>query len=106
QEVAGEPHLHDGADLEVEPRAIALERVRLQTELLGPARESGLRFVLEMLLERDARRCREGRQARSAERDLEIAATRNLDRVLQRVRRIGEELRHFLLRLEVLVLRE
>ncbi len=106
QEVAGEAHLHDGADLEIEPRAVPLECLSLERKLRGAPAEARLRFILEVIFQRHARGRREVGQPVLAERDLEVAAARDLDRVVERVRRIGEELGHLLLRLEVLLRRE
>ena len=61
---------------------------------------------LQVILDAHARRRRERRQAALAELDLEVAAARDLDRVLERLRDVGEELRHLVLALEVLLGRE
>src|SRR5919204_639439 len=65
--------------------------------------ESRACLARKMLIERHAGRRRERRQARPAELDVQIAAPRDLDRVLERLRRVGKEPRHFLLRLEILL---
>ena len=103
EEVAGKAHLHDGADLESEPLAVACSGVAFQAELLQPARKAGLGRVLEVLVDAHARRRWEGRQAALAQLDLQVAAPRDLHRVVERLRQIGEELHHLGTALEVLL---
>ena len=106
EEVAGEPHLDDGPGLELETRAIlALDLAPLH--LLGKQRreaplEARRRLLAQVVLDRLAVRGREVRQPALAELELEAAPPRDLDRVLERLREVGEELRHLGLRLEVL----
>ena len=110
EEVAREAHLDNGADLEVEPLLVARRRAlarRLRGKQLRQApRETLLGLLAQELVDGHARRRREGRQAAAAELNLEAAAPRDLERVLQRLRHVGEQLRHFRLRLEVLLRRE
>src|SRR5437879_4425215 len=103
EKVAGEAHLHDGADLESEPLAVACGSVVLQAELFQPARKARLGRVLQVLVDGHARRRWEGRQAVLAQLDLQVAAPRDLHRVVERLREIGEELRHVGTTLEVLL---
>src|SRR5690606_24427808 len=72
-------------------------------ELLQPPREAGGSLGAQELVERDAGRRREGRQPALAQLDLEAAAARDLERVLERLRNVGEERRHLVLGLEVLL---
>ena len=63
-------------------------------------------FVAQVLVERDARRRRKPRQVILAERNRQVAALRDRDRVGERLRQVGELLRHLGLRREVLLRRE
>ena len=110
QEVTGKPHLHDGVDLELETLAIARHvlsarrRVRITRE--HAFFEAGDRPVVQEGFERHAVWCREQRQPRLAEFERKAAAARDLDRVFQRLRQVGKQLRHLRLALEVLLLGE
>src|SRR5262249_32255865 len=74
-----------------------------QLELRDARREPLLRFRSEESLQRDALGRRKRRQPALAELDVEVAPPRDLDRVLERLRNVGEALRHLVLRLEVLL---
>jgi hypothetical protein len=106
QEVAGVAHLRDGADLECKPFAVARLVGFLQPQLFHPLDEAGLGFPLQQLIDGNAVGRRKRRQPALAELDRQVAAPRDLDRVLQRVRDVGEPLRHLVLPLEVLLGRE
>ncbi len=56
----------------------------------------------QVIAHRGAGRRRKIRQPRLAQRELEGAAARDLHGILERLGKVGEELRHFRLRLEVL----
>ena len=106
EEVAREPHLHDGLHLELEalgvtrPRLVARGRVRV--ELRQAPVEPLVRLAAQIVLDRHPAGRGKVRQAALAERELEGAAARDLDRILERLGQVGEELRHLGLRLEVL----
>ncbi len=79
---------------------------RRSTLVESPLLQPGVRLLPQVLVDAHARRRREIRQAALAELDREVAAARDLDRVLERVRDVGEEARHLVLALEVLLGRE
>jgi hypothetical protein len=76
------------------PLAIARQLLFRQPELGRARGEPFFGFGGEVVAKRDALRRREGRQAILAQLDLEVAAPRDLDRVLQGLRHFGEQLRH------------
>ena len=110
QEVAGEAHLHDRLQLELE--ALAIRRFTLvalcclRITLREPTREADARLVVQMLVEGHTVRRRECGQVIGAERDREVATLRNFDRVGEGFRTIGEQRRHLVLRLQILLRRE
>ena len=65
--------------------------------------QTELRLLAQIVVQALTIRRREIRQARLTQHQREIAAARNLHAVLQRLRQIGEQLRHFGLRLEILL---
>ena len=108
QEVAGEAHLHDGlrSRTRAAPRTPAARRSRSAASgnsaarrCASPARAS----LLQMLVDRDARRRRELGQVVLAERDRQIAALRDRDAVRERLGKVGEPRRHLRLRQEMLL---
>ncbi len=106
QEVAGETHLDDRLGLELEtrdvfrPLRVALGRVRVeQRKSLLQARR---RFVLQMLLDGYAGRGRKVGQIILAQWNRQVAALRDGYAVGERVRHVGEALRHLVLRHEIL----
>jgi hypothetical protein len=96
QEVAREAHLDDRLQLEFQ----ALDVV--QAALLQP----GMRLLPQVVVDRQLPRRREVGQPALAKRHLQAAAARDLDRVLQRLRDVGEEPGHLRLALEILLWRE
>ncbi|ERJ36251.1 hypothetical protein L810_0713 [Burkholderia sp. AU4i] len=110
QEVAGKAHLRDGPALEFEALvvrvalrvALGFGRIKLRKTRLEPF----LRQLDEVVVERHAVRRREQRQLRLAELELQVAALRDLDRVRDRRRQVGEQRDHVVLRAEILVGRE
>ena len=114
QEVAGEAHLQDRLDLEVEARDVArplaLARGRVGVELLQARLEAVVRGDAEVLGHRHAHAVDERRlevgQLRLAEDQAQVAALGDLDRVGERARQVGEERLHLRLALEVLLAAE
>ena len=108
QEVTWEAHLQDGLALEDEalvvfrPALGAHFGVRIQ---LGEANlQPFLRLIDEIFANGHARRDREIGQEVLAQRHRDVATLGNFQRVFQRLRQIGEQLRHLGLRLEILFL--
>ena len=104
QEVAGELHLGDDVELEVEALDVVLPRAALDEAARGEP-------LLEARMGLDAQflrlvAVREARQDRCARLDAVGAAHGDLDRVLDRLGNVGEERRHLLLGLEVMLGRE
>ena len=108
QEVAGETHLYDGFRLRAQARLIG----RAGAFAFGLVREKqhqtffqpGHRLLAQEIIERHARWCREIRQIILAQGDRQIAAPGDLHGIFQRLGQIGEQLAHFRLRLEILLL--
>ena len=107
QEVAREAHLDDGGDLEREPLAVArhlaLALLGMRIEQLHARLEAALRFHAQEIIEGHAVGRREQRQVRAAQRELEVATLRDLDRIGQRRGQVGEAPGHFIGRQQVLV---
>jgi hypothetical protein len=107
QEVAGEAHLDDRLDLERQPLLVAHGLApalgRIGKQALEPPPEPARGLLRQMLVDRYAGGRRKLGQAILAQPDLEIAAARDLARVLERLRHIGEKARHLLRRLEILL---
>ncbi len=115
QEVAREVHRHDGGDLELQPldvaRPLALACRRVGVELRQAPLKALERGLPEVGLDRHRTavvepRRREVRQLRLAQRQRQAAAARDLHRVGQRRRQVGETQRHLGARLEILLARE
>ena len=110
QEVAGKLHVDDGVDLEIQPRLVfrhlgrALRLVRIQVQ--HTPLQAALRFAAQKVIQCLAVGCGEIRQVRLAQFQREVAALGDLHAVLQRLRQIGEQLRHLGLCLEILLLGE
>ena len=108
QEVAGKTHLHDGFRLRAQARLIG----RAGTFAFGLVREKqhqtffqpGHRLLAQEIIERHARRRWKSRQVILAQGDRQIAAPGDLHGIFQRLGQIGEQLAHFRLRLEILLL--
>jgi hypothetical protein len=110
QEVAGETHLHDGIRLDLEPGfvggALALAYLRIRVKQRQTNLQPPRRLMAEMVVKRHALWRRELRQIVLAERDLDIAAAGNLDRVFHRLRQIGKQRHHVSRGFEILFLGE
>ena len=110
QEVAGEAHLDDGPGLELQSRdvlgTLRVARRRIGVQQAQAPLQPGGGFALQMIVERDAGGRRKVGQVALAERDREIAALRDRDRVRERLGQVAERRDHLRLRLEVLVRRE
>jgi len=110
QEVAGEPHLQDDPELELQPllvaRAHLLALCRVGEEQLQAFLQPLVGGEAEVLLDRHAVGRGEVRQARLAEFQREVAAARDLQRVGHRRGDVLEQRLHLRLRLEVLLARE
>ena len=110
QEVAGEPHLQDGVDLELEPLHVARRSFsrcaasgyRCSSRSFRPSCEA----MAEVLLDRHAVGRREVRQLRLAQHQRQVAALGDLQRVGDAPRHVGEQRLHLRGRLEVLLARE
>ena len=108
QEVARETHLHDGFALELQslpiarhlPITLGCVGIELRHALLQP----GQRLLPQIGFEGRTARRREQRQLCLAELQFESATAGDFHRVLQSLRQIGEQLGHFGLGLEVLLL--
>ena len=105
EEVARKIHADDDAELESEPVAIDL-LVGEQTMFLQPAREAGFGLRLQFFGGRKTGFGDEFRQDGIALLGTECAALRDLDRVLDRFRQIGELRRHFRRRFESMLARQ
>ena len=114
QEVAGEAHLQDRVDLEVEPFDVAgslrAALLLIRVQLREASFQSLVRSDAEVVLHRhrlavDQRR-REVGQLRFAEHEAQVAALRDLHRVRHRARQVREQRLHLRLRLEVLLAAE
>ena len=107
QEITGKTHLNDGFDFECQPFPVPRQGffalVRIRIEVQQPLVEPLCRLLREILFQGHVTRRRKLRQLRFAQIQYQAAAARDLDRVLQRLRQVGEQLRHFRLCLEVLV---
>ena len=107
QEVARETHLADHVELARQPglvgsalrRSAGADDRRAQSGL-----EAGARLLAQMILDAAARGHRVGRQGRLAEPHLEVQPPRDLDGILERLRQVGEQLRHLLRGAQVLLL--
>jgi len=106
QEVARKTHLHDDVELGFEPAFVirAGEAVR-RFVFCQPRDQAFARLRADEAVERVLRGHRKRRQEVLAETELEIAALGELDRVLDQLRQIGEQRRHFFRRLQVLIRR-
>ena len=109
QEVAGEIHLVDDPDFQFQPGAVSggafFERARADggtdgQTFLKPAPA----FLGKILAGGQARRHRKIRQEILAEGERQIAALGNLDRIFQGLRQIGEQGRHCLGALQILLI--
>ena len=104
QEIAGEAHLFDHAELVVEPLAIVLLHVLRLGRVGGEARfEPPDSLLAQERRRRVAFRHRVVRQVVHAERQRQRAAPRDLDAVGQRLRQVGEQRLHLLRALQVLL---
>ena len=107
QEVAREPHLHDGRNLEPEPLLVTCLIGRTHRlvgiELLQPPAEPGDRTLCEVILQPDVVGCRKHRQPGLAKFEREIAAYRDLDAIGERCGNVVKQRGHFRLGLEVLI---
>jgi hypothetical protein len=105
QEVAGEPHLHDHVELGFEPRVVTRAVVAGRERIfLQPLFQAVARFFADPTVERVILGHRKRRQIVGAERQFEIAAFRQIDRVVDRVRRVVREQRgHFLRGFQILL---
>src|SRR5204862_6125157 len=103
-------HLHDGPDLERKALAVArpcsFARRRIGKEPLESPRQAARGLFSQVLVDADAAWNREIRQAVLAQIDLEVAAAGDLARIFERLRHIGEQPRHLLRRLEILLRRK
>jgi len=108
EEVSGEAHLDDRPQLELQPRVVFLPLIAgLGAEIrLEPAGQPLAGLLAEEFLEGHALRRREGGQLGLAELQREVAALRDMDRVLERLGQVGEQLRHFGLAEEPALARE
>ena len=104
QEVAGEPHRDDDVELGLEPQLIGRAAVlRSRWMPVEPARQALARLLAQPAFDRVSVRHREYRQRVLAEFQFEVAAHRQRDRVVDRVGDVGEQFRHLLRRLQVLL---
>ena len=87
------------ADTPASGRALRLIGKELQHALL----QTALRFAAQKIVQRHAVGRGKIRQVRLAQFQREVAALGDLHAVLQRLRQIGEQLRHLGLRLEILL---
>ena len=102
QEVARKAHLQDRVELELEAfhvaRSLLLAFHRVPVQVLQPLLQSLERDVAEVLVRRHANAVHFGRrvdgQLRLAQHQREVAAQRDLARVLQRRGQVGEQLQH------------
>ena len=106
EEVAREPHLDDGLALALEPRLVLgcllRPHLRIGIELLQPLCQPVLGLVNQILLDRHPFRRRVDGQLRIAQPQRHRTAPRNLDRVGQRRRQVGEQRHHLRTRAEIL----
>ena len=104
QEVAREPHLDDDVELDLQALVVVLAglagRQRCFLQALGQA---FARAVAQPRFDGVLARHRERRQGVLAELQLDVAARGQLDGVVDRVGHVGEQLRHLLRRLQVLL---
>ena len=107
QEVAGETHLQNGLDFEFEPLLIDRQLLSAQRgiriKLFETAHQAFLRAVAQIVVETFLVRRGESRQFRFAEFKRQVAAFGDFDTVGERLRNVGEQFRHFGLRLEILI---
>ena len=107
QEVPGVLHRLDHVDLVRQPLRVLVDRVLQETaagEFLEPRQpqlESLADDVLEILVEPEAGGHLEIREVVDRVREIDLAALRNLPGVGERVRKVGEDRRHFLRRLQI-----
>ncbi|MGY3265119.1 hypothetical protein ACVWZN_001192 [Lysobacter sp. HA35] len=97
QEVTGEPHLDDDVELGFQARRVVLFRAAVRRRhFVEPLRQSFARTVTQPGFDRVVARHRECGQRVLAELHLDVAAQRQRERVVDRVRHVGEDVDHFL----------
>ena len=109
QEVAGEAHLDDGVALELQALVVFRPALRAHPGVGIELGEADLQPFLglgdEELVDGHARWNREIGQEVLAQRQFDIAAPGDFQRVFQRFRQVGEQFGHFRLGLEILLFR-
>ena len=110
QEVAREPHLQDGVDLEVQPFQVARQLVlalrSIRIEPQHPLPQARVGGDAEVLVDRHAVRRGERGQPRLAQLQHQVAAACDFDRVGDGGRHVGEQRLHLGRRLEILLARK
>ena len=101
QEIARKAHLFDDAQLEAQPFFVFLDR-----HGMGNDRQARFQALGRLAAQFHHLVVGEARQDGLALGHLEGAAARDLDRVFQRLRQVGEQRRHFLGRLQIMLRRQ